>query len=471
MSTKKRLSILHNLASMTTAEVLTRLANYFYTLYLSFQLGVSGLGLIATALSFSDIYVIMISHGFDVYAISEISRRKDKVADIASSVLFAKSTLGLLSYGMLVGIVTFLDRPALETSAIFIAGLHIFGKGVNGRWIYQGLERMNVIAIRQVISALLLILFVYLAVNSPDDILLALWVQVGVEIINTIWTLVYFLREGHRFVLPENFSKIISVVKSALPYGAFFLLVSLYNTIDKNMIWLLRENFEYENGILHSSIKIMSLFIAPSAIIQGVYYPRFSVAQTRVDKEIVYKDYLRLMSVSLSIGFGIMAFHPSISTYIYPQQFAEVSLVLPYHGTIVSLIYFVLLFTVPLMAWGKQKQLIVATSLGVLANIILNFILIPKLGIYGALTSTIMSELIVMLYSYNLFRKEQIPLELRYPILALISSLIIFGGWTLFGLSGLNLIFVITMLSIVHLLLLWAVGVMDIATLKKLARK
>lgn len=469
MAEKKSKSILHNLLSMTTAELLTRLASYFYFIYLTDTLGVEGWGLIATAIAFTEIFVSIISHGFDVYSISEISKSKSEAGKTVSPILTMKLFGGLLLYLVLAAAMLISEKPQLEVFAILIAGLHIFGRGISGKWVYQGLERMNVIAIRQVISSVFLVLMVYLFVDGYEDLLTAIWIQVGVEIFNTLWTFLYYKKEGYRLSLVFDSAILKRVLKAAIPFGAYFLLVSLYNTIDKNMIWFIREDFAYLNGILDSGVKISMIFMIPTIIIQNVFFPRFAHSSDKIKRAGTHKEYIRLMSLFMSIGMGVLLFIPEIYELILKENFSELEEVLPYYGLINLIIYSVLMFTIPLMAWGYQRSLLWATGAGAAANIIVNSLLIPVYGIYGALTATIFAELSVLAVAFYLFKREGIVLELRYPITAVLTSIVVFGGWSFLGISGINLIFVVMFLTAIQMLLLWLIKVVDKDLIKKLS--
>jgi O-antigen/teichoic acid export membrane protein len=468
-SERKSKSILHNLVSMTGAELLTRIASYTYFIHLSHTLGVEGIGMIATAVAFVDIFIIIISHGLDVFAISEISRDKKHPEKTVSPILTIKLLVGIALYLILAATISFSDDQSLKGSAILIAGLHIFGRGVNGKWIYQGLERMNIIAVRQIISSILLVAMVFMFVTGEGDILVALWIQVGVEIFNTMWTFFFYWKEGYKLKLTFDWLKLGSVVRAALPFGAYFLLVSLYNVIDKNMIGFMREDFEYLNGILDSGVKIATVFMVPTFIIQNVYFPRFSTASTKEEKQRNHTDYIRLMSVFMSIGMGTLLFIPEINRVILPSNFAEIEQLLPYYGAITLIIYSVLMFTNPLMAWGYQKSLLLATGLGAVANISANALLIPDYGIYGAVRATILAELCVLTVSYILYRREGLSFPLRYPLISICIGIGVYGGWSYLSISGINLIFVTACLTLLQMLLLWLFRVIDKDLITKLA--
>ena len=59
----------------------------------------------------------------------------------------------------------------------------------------------------------------------------------------------------------------------------------------------------------------------------------------------------------------------------------------------------------PLTVWGFQRQYAVAITLGAIANIFLNLLLIPKYSYNGAALATLLSEVVVFCGVLYLFIK------------------------------------------------------------------
>lgn len=86
--------------------------------------------------------------------------------------------------------------------------------------------------------------------------------------------------------------------------------------------------------------------------------------------------------------------------------------------------------TMYLLPLNRMKVYTLSVGMGAIVSIVLNFVLIPALGVYGATISTVIAEITVVAYQYWEIRKE-------FPLFTLTS-----GIWKYF-LSGLIMFIVV----------------------------
>jgi polysaccharide transporter, PST family len=144
--------------------------------FLSHALGPERFGQVGFAQAFLQFFVMVTDFGFDLTATRKISiSRQDPtaVARVYWTVTTAKSVLalacGLLIAGMLVAI------PALhnDRGTISLGVLWLSGTVLNPLWLYQGMERMPVMAFVSLMARIGCLIPVFFVVHSSDDYLLA----------------------------------------------------------------------------------------------------------------------------------------------------------------------------------------------------------------------------------------------------------------------------------------------------------
>src|SRR5690606_20235583 len=86
-------------------------------------------------------------------------------------------------------------------TVLAVQGLALFTTALSLEWVYLGVERMGVLAVRNVVAALLHVGGVLLFVHRPDDVVWAAAAQVGAVLVGNGWILLTFVRDFGRLRL------------------------------------------------------------------------------------------------------------------------------------------------------------------------------------------------------------------------------------------------------------------------------
>jgi O-antigen/teichoic acid export membrane protein len=153
-------------------------------------------------------------------------------------------------------------------------------------------------------------------------------------------------------------------------------------------------------GYYNAGYKIVLLLTVVMGLLNSVFYPRFA-ATIKNFKEInsTQKFYAKLMSLLfLPIGLGGMVVAGPLIAFIYGESYEpavgafQILLMLPVITAISSVIAF------PLIATGGERLYAKVVVLAALVNLMLNFVLIPQLGMYGAALATVAAEVTALVY-------------------------------------------------------------------------
>lgn len=160
------------------------MANYVIPLvtvpYLTRILGVEAWGEIALAQVVLQYFILLVDYGFSWSAVRQISEERgdrDAISRIFNATWCAQWLLLGVSVFILFAIVIII--PMLRNVwQLYVAGFAVvLGQVLFPIWLMQGLERLREVAAIQFFTRLLLILPIFLLVNSPEDILLAMVIQ------------------------------------------------------------------------------------------------------------------------------------------------------------------------------------------------------------------------------------------------------------------------------------------------------
>jgi O-antigen/teichoic acid export membrane protein len=93
------------------------------------------------------------------------------------------------------------------------------------------------------------------------------------------------------------------------------------------------------------------------------------------------------------IAISFFTFSEFVVGIVYGRDYKDTVEVLRYLMITSLIIYFNSSMMPPLIAWKKERKVLIAIALAAVVNIALNFALVPQLGPKGAALTTIFSEL------------------------------------------------------------------------------
>ena len=187
--------VIRNIFSLTAAEVVSRLLTFVYTIYLLRILTPSGFGLITLSKSTIAIFLIIAAFGLDSIGTREVAKNKSNIKPIVNNIFTIRFFSALAVYFLLLIFITIADFTIYEKIAIAIMGFNIFSNSLLLNWTFQGLQRMEVFAMRAIIVNVLNFIGIFLFVKNSDDTLLAIAIIVISTFLNMLWLIYYYSRQ------------------------------------------------------------------------------------------------------------------------------------------------------------------------------------------------------------------------------------------------------------------------------------
>lgn len=366
-------------------------------------------GIIITIFAFSNIIQILFDFGFPFYIQREIASDQECISKL--NTVF---TIKYLSFPIviLIELVYLSFIRNINPVWVLVIGSSNFLQSINqiyssvlyGKELYK--EQIEVNALSKVIY-FLFVLSVFFLKNNIILFLLALIVS------NSY--LLYRQREVFKSNILKKYKYMFSlkgyreIFLSSLKIGGGLIFVTIYDRIDILIIQML---MSYENVAVYSVA--YSLFRSTQMIGTGVLMPiytKYSAIYKRNHNFIFSKikhDGLLLIALSGCIIIAAGLFGEWIVKLFFGNAYYYSGMVL-----------FVLTFALPGVFMNnftgvianssrKEKIPLITTFIGVLIGITINFILIPVVGIYGAVVATIITEYSVFILQYILLKPSLI---------------------------------------------------------------
>ena len=385
---------LKNTGWMFFGKFFTLGISFFIGAYIARYLGPSNYGLISYVISFVGLFGFLTSFGIDGIVNREIINNHDKKDEIIGSSFYIKIIGSLLAIICVFIISLFTTKDIFTLGLIWLYSLNFIPQAFNIIEIYFQSQVLSKNVVKsQILSNIVSVVLKILLVIFGKGIF---WLVV-IYIIETsayaLFLLFSFRKFGNHIKKWRfNFNVAKSLLKDSWPLMLSSIAVAIYMDIDQVMIKNMLGN--EQSGIYAVAVKLSEVWYFIPMIICTSLSPSIIKAFS-ISKELFENRMKKLYFSMFWISFTIAAFTTTFSHLIIKILFGN-----SYLGSIPTLQIYVwagiavflgVALGQYLLATNLTKISFYSTILGAVTNVILNIILIPKIGINGAAIATLIS--------------------------------------------------------------------------------
>ena len=189
------------------------------------------------------------------------------------------------------------------------------------------------------------------------------------------------------------------------------IMVTIYLKIDQVMLGSMIAD-KSQVGIYSAAVRIAEMWVfVPNAIIAS-FKPIIIELKGKNEENAYTKNLQRLYDITSGISIlfavGVTIFSKLIIYILYGTEFLEASQIL---YIIIWGIWFGVLGNVHyvwMVCENKEKYSLFYSFSGSITNIILNALLIPKYGMYGAAIATLCSQIAANIFAFAIFKETRV---------------------------------------------------------------
>lgn len=339
------------LASNFGYLMIMQIAGYIFPLltipYLARVIGVDGFGKIAFAAAVIVWFQTITDWGFSYTATRDVARNRDnleKVSEIFSNVLWAKSLLTLVSFIILFILTEFIPYLKENQILLFITFMLVPAKILFADWFFQAIERMKFITIFDLISKAIFTLFIFVFVKEKTDFILQpLFLSLGSILVGlaSFYLIVFKFKIK---ILPPNYPEIIKTIKNSKDVFINNIVPNFYNSFSSVLLGFWGGSIA--NGLLDAGSKFANIAQQFINILSRVFFPFLS---RKTNKHSIYAKINILISVVSAIL--LIALAPFVIRMFFTPEF---------YGAIpvLQIIAFSLIFQTLISTYGLNYMII-----------------------------------------------------------------------------------------------------------------
>ena len=413
------------------------------------RVGTEEYGLYFTLLNFSYLFNIFLDLGITNYNTRYVAQHPNLVKRYIGNILSLRLVLFGVYVVLSIGLALLLGYDANQFWFVYVLIFNQFLISVllYFRSCFAGLLLFKWDIFLSILDRILLIVLVSILLYHPffANKFHIKWFALAQTVSFLIAVLVAVLLVFKRIGLPRlHWGKAFNLVilKKSFPYALLILLMMLYTRVDAMMIERLHVHGNKQVGIYAQAFRMLDASLMFIMLFTGLLFPLFS----RILKDKTSIIPLLDTSSKLVVAFTtIMSFTCCLYAFFILDTIYlhDILFVVPtFQILMLSLIptAFIFVYGTLMTANGDLKHLNILSFIGLVMNVILNFILIPKHGAFGAAIATFTTQLLIAVF-YFLSVWKQFQLQLKRKELFRYS---IYGAWCVCAASVSNQLVIVS---------------------------
>ena len=388
--------VAHNTIYLAVADIANKLMAFVFFMVLARHLGASKFGIFSFALAFVNMFAVLTDFGLGFFTAREIARDYRIARRLVSNGIAIRLTASVLVIGIIALLVNLLGYPEATVRVVYICSVFVLTNALGLYYgnVFQGFERMQFTALSRLVQTAIMITGALLLVRGEPIVERYALLYVGAALVAVI---LMFILVSMRFVRPTLSFRLREwgrMLRPALPFGVTTILVAFYYW--NGSVLLSKMCSDEAVGIYNAPFRLVAGVGFLAAAFSGAVYPlmsRMFVVNGGQLRRNVTERSLRYM-VSLAVPLGVLGatLARPVTLLVYGAG---------YDGSVVVMrtlvwwgacVYINSLLSHYFFAINRPRTVTLQATLSLAVNVILNLLLIPRLGALGAAVSIVAAE-------------------------------------------------------------------------------
>ena len=396
-------------------------------------LGKDGVGVYSFSQSIVAYFILIAALGIPNYAIREGTLLRDeesKLKQFIDQVFTINCISMVLSFILLVGTVLVVPKLHGYILAIAVLSTQLLLNTIGVDWVNTILEDYLYLTIRYILFQVAAFCCLILFVRTESDVIIYVLITMLANVGGNVLNVFYIRRQG----LYPRITRNINLHKHLTPILILFannIAGVIYLNSDITMLGFFMT--EADVGVYYASSKVYTLVKTLINAVIMVTIPRFTyyIGKGQISE---YKDKMSEIAGVLLLAVvpcmaGIISEAKTILLLIAGKGYEEGIPVVRMLALAIPVAVFACFFSYSVLIPNKkEKQFMIATIAAATANIMMNLIMIPLVGLVGASITTLVAETIVV--SMTIWYSKDLALP-KFDLKSVVSVLI--GGAAVFG--------------------------------------
>lgn len=373
--------------------------------YVSRILLPEGTGKVSFAISIVSYFVMFARLGIPTYGIRACAKVRDdkkELSRIVHELFIINILIGTIAYISLIYMVFHIPLLRSELYLYLIVSTTILFDSVGMEWLYKALEQYTYITVRSIIFKFIALIAMLLFVHNKNDYILYGGISIFASSASNIFNFIHIHK--YIYVHPVGNYRFARHLKGVGVFFAMSCATTLYTHLDTIMLGFMTSNADV--GYYNAAVKIKSVLVSIVTSLGPVVLPRASY----YIQHGMYEKFQRISQKALNVVL-LLALPLTVFFILYAKQgiyflsgAAYTKSIIPMQIIMPTLLFigitniFGIQILVPL---GLEKIVLRSEIAGAIINMVVNYILIPRMAATGAAIGTVVAEFVVLLVQFE----------------------------------------------------------------------
>ena len=397
--------------------------------YVSRVLGPAGTGRVSFATSVIAYFSMFAQLGIPTYGIRACAKVRDDRMALTRTVhelLGINLAMDALSYLFLALAILFVPKLKAEKTLFIIISATILLNSIGMEWLYNALEQYTYITVRSIAFKLIAVIAMFLLVHSQADYVIygsiSIFAASASNLLNFANARRYIdLRRPRDCNWRQH-------LKPTMIFFGMSCAATVYTNLDAMMLGFMTTDVDV--GFYHAAVRLKSILVSVVTALGAVLLPRFSyyVEHGQMDefRRMTQKALRFVLMFASALSLYFMLYAPECILFLSGDAFLGS---IPPMRFIMPTVLFIGLSNVLgiqiLVPLGRENLVLKSEIAGVIVDLALNALLIPRFKATGAAIGTLAAEAAVLAVQYWALKSEIGAFFKAYSWVRLIAGLLI----------------------------------------------
>ena len=378
--------------------------------YVSRILMPSGTGKVSFAVSLISYFTMLSQLGMPTYGIrtcSKIRNNRKELTRTAHELLCINLIMCVISYILLALALIFVPALREDRQLYIIVSFTILLTSIGLEWLYKALEQYRYIAVRSIVFKFIALAAMFLLVHEQSDYVVYGFISIFAASASNIFNFINVRK--YIDLKPMGNYHIKRHLKPLAIFFAMACATTIYTHMDTLMLGFMLTKTDV--GYYNAAVRIKSLLLSIVTSLGAVLLPRSSyLIQTKqwgkfrkVSRKAL--DFVFILSSALMLYFMLYAKYGIwlLSGGYYSPSIIPMKIIMP---TLLFIGVTNITGIQIMVPMGREKSVLLSEVVGLVINLVINTLLIPRMASTGAAIGTLAAEFGVLVVQYLAMRGE-----------------------------------------------------------------
>ncbi|MBO0419507.1 O-antigen/teichoic acid export membrane protein [Vagococcus fluvialis] len=361
----------------------------------SHALGVEGVGIYNYITSIVSYFILFAGLGLATYGIREIATVKES-KESRSKKFWELEFFNIIIVCIAVIIYTLFLLIVDNKVYYVLSGISLLATLFDISWFYYGIQDFKHISLINIGIKIISFLSILIFINQKDDLVIYFLIQSLSILISNI-SLWIFLKEKVIWIKP-TLSGSLSHLKPALNFFIGKISITLYTTMNKTLLGIFVTTAAV--GLYSNSLQLITMIVVLIGVLDTVLMPYMTSLFTNEEEDSLIKLMEKTIDLqlffSIPLMFGIILTNSKIIPWFYGEEFTYLNKTIPILAPLIVIMPLgISLVRQFLMPKNNIKQFNISVIIAAFVSVVINLLLLPSIGIWGAIIATLISEFTV----------------------------------------------------------------------------